>query len=193
MNIFLFIFGFMLLESQAQVLKNSVFSPIEKDAYDPDMVCPKMWVFYGTSCYRFFRSPIKTRNEARQYCRQYNSDLASLNSMEENSFLTTYLQSNDPSHRIWYISGRQVNPGNWKNDGDGTTMINLDSAFLPNQDTSADANFLAYGYSLSARQWGLLRVDGLDPMLYICEILASQVLFQFNIIFSPKLKYILPP
>lgn len=180
MEIFVFIISFLLLESQAQTLQNSFLNSIENDAYDPDMVCPKLWVFYGTSCYRFFRSPIKTRNEARQFCRSYNSDLASVNSMEENSFITTYLQKNDPSHRIWYISGRQAGPGNWKNDGDGTAMVNLDSAFLPNQEAIVDANFLAYGYSLSARQWGLLRVDGLDPMLYICEILASQVFF-----FSP--------
>ena len=176
MEILVFIISFLILETQAQVSRNNdVFSTANKDTYDPDEICPKTWVFYRNSCYRFTRSPIKTRKEARQYCRAYNSDLASLNSMEENSFITTYLQNNDPSHRIWYIGGRQTSPSNWKNDGDGTAMMNLDTAFLPNQETQINDDYLAYGYSLSSRQWGLLRVDGQDPMLYICEILASQV------------------
>ena len=171
---------FLLSGTQAQLSgtnANSLFGQgnVNAENYDPDAICPKTWVFYGTSCYRFTRSPIKTRDEARQYCRAFNADLASVNSMEENSFITTHLQNNDPSHRIWYISGRQQSPGNWVNDGDGTTMINLDVAFLPNQDQLFDKDFLAYGFSLSAKQWGLLRVDGRDPLLYICEIPMTQV------------------
>lgn len=54
-------------------------------------------------------------------------------------------------------------------------MINLDVAFLPNQDQMFDKDFLAYGFSLSAKQWGMLRVDGKDPLLYICEIPTTQV------------------
>jgi hypothetical protein len=57
-------------------------------------------------------------------------------------------------------------------------MMNLDTAFLPNQETVFEKDFLSYGYSLSARQWGLLRVDGKDPLLYICEIPVNQVFIQ---------------
>lgn len=166
---------FLLLESHAQILSSPNNILRKTESYDPDAVCPKSWVHYATSCYKFTRSPIKTRDEARQYCRAFNADLASVNSLEEHSFITTYLNKNDPSHRIWYISGRQQSPGVWINDGDSTTMMNLDSAFLPNQETVFDKDFLAYGYSLSARQWGLLRVDGKDPLLHICEIPVNQV------------------
>ena len=95
--------------------------------------------------------------------------------MEENSFVTAHLQNNDPSHRIWYISAHQQSSGTWVNDGDSTTMVNLDSAFLPNQDQAFEKNYLAYGFSLSAKQWGLLRVSGNDPLFYICEIPTNQV------------------
>jgi hypothetical protein len=177
---------FLVSESQAQLTTfasspNSLFSQVNSNSanekYDPDAICPKTWINYGTSCYRFTRSPIKTRDEARQYCRSFNADLASVNSIEEHSFITTYLKRNDPSHRIWYVSGRQQSPSIWVNDGDGTTMMNLDSAFLPNQEQVFDKDFLAYGFSLSARQWGLLRVDGRDPLLHICEIPVNQVSF----------------
>lgn len=175
----LLIFTFLILESHAQLLAspNSLLgqTSLKTENYDPDAICPKAWVHYTTSCYKFIRSPIKTRDEARQYCRAFNSDLASVNSLEEHSFITTYLNKQDPSHRIWYISGRQQSPGVWVNDGDGTTMMNLDTAFLPNQETVFEKDFLSYGYSLSARQWGLLRVDGKDPLLHICEIASNRV------------------
>jgi hypothetical protein len=178
----LLLFTFLVWESNAQLLTspNSLFGQtnVKSETYDPDAICPKSWVHYATSCYKFIRSPIKTRDEARQYCRAFNSDLTSVNTLEEHSFITTYLNKNDPSHRIWYISGRQQSPGVWINDGDGTTMMNLDTAFLPNQETVFEKDFLSYGYSLSARQWGLLRVDGKDPLLYICEIPVNQVFIQ---------------
>lgn len=175
----LLLITFLVLECSAQLLTspNSLFgqSNVKTETYDPDAICPKSWVHYTTSCYKFIRSPIKTRDEARQYCRAFNSDLTSINSLEEHSFITTYLNKHDPSHRIWYISGHQQSPGVWVNDGDGTTMMNLDTAFLPNQETLFEKDFLSYGYSLSARQWGLLRVDGKDPLLHICEIAVNQV------------------
>lgn len=182
MRLFL-VLTFLVWEIRAQIAinSNSLFgqAQIKAESYDPDAVCPKAWVQYTTSCYKFTRSPIKTRDEARQYCRAFNADLASINSLEEHSFITTYLQKNDPSHRMWYISGRQQSPGAWVNDGDSTTMMSLDSAFLPNQEAVFDKDFLAYGYSLSARQWGLLRVDGRDPLLHICEIPVNQVIFLY--------------
>ncbi len=187
--ILLVVFTFLILESHSQFETlniNPASAPwqnpititnVNSDAYDPDAVCPKLWIQYSTSCYRFTRSPIKTRDEARQYCRRFNSDLASINSMEEHSFITNYLQNNDPSRRIWYVSGRMQSPGVWANEGDGTAMMNLDQAFLPNQENVFDKDYLAYGYSLTARQWGLLRVDGRDPLLHICEIPVNRVTF----------------
>lgn len=179
----LFTLAFLALECRAEFedanIPNSLFwqtsGNTNTENYDPDALCPKSWVQYLTSCYRFIRSPIKTRDDARMYCRGFNSDLASINSMEEHSFIITYLQKNDPSHRIWYTSGRQQSAGIWVNDGDSTTMMNMESAFLPNQELVFDKDFLAYGYSLTGRQWGLLRVDGRDPLLYICEIPVNRV------------------
>ncbi|KAK8720533.1 hypothetical protein OTU49_013266, partial [Cherax quadricarinatus] len=43
-------------------------------------------------------------------------------------------------------------------------------ALLPNQGSSPTRNFLAYSYSYRHKEWGLLMVDGEEPLLYICEI-----------------------
>lgn len=179
MNIVCLIVSLVLVGAHGQsVGPNSILGreSSSTDKYDPDAVCPKTWFFYGVSCYRFTRSPIKSREEAKQYCRAFNADLASVNSMEEHSFITSYLQKVDPSHRIWYVGGRSNGQGNWQNE-DGTAMMNLDAAFLPNQEQGFDKEFLAYAFSISAKQWGLLRTDGRDPLLYICEIPSTMVLF----------------
>ena len=67
------------------------------------------------------------------------------------------------------VPGQLQSPGIGTNKGVET--------FLPNQENVFDKDYLAYGYSLTARQWGLLRVDGRDPLLHICEIPVNRVTF----------------
>ena len=67
--------------------------------------CPRNWVRYRESCYKFTRSPIKRWDDARLQCQAYrhqdsdHSDLASIGNLEEHRFITNHLNSIDPQHR----------------------------------------------------------------------------------------------
>ncbi|XP_027207013.1 contactin [Penaeus vannamei] len=134
--------------------------------------CPKNWFSYKSSCYKFIRSPVKTREQARAQCMAYGegSDLVSVSNKEEHGFLTRHLHENDPLHRQWYTSGYQKTPNFWENEGDGTSFQDMMEAILPNQGSGPDRNYLAYSYSDKYKEWGLLMVDGQDTLLYICEV-----------------------
>lgn len=64
--------------------------------------CPKHWIKFQESCYRFVKSPLKRREDARRTCQAYESDLLSINSMEEHGFILQQLLWQDPQHRTWY-------------------------------------------------------------------------------------------
>lgn len=132
--------------------------------------CPKHWIKHLESCYRFIRSPLKKRDDARQACETYQSDLVSINTIEEHTFLLHYLESQDPQHHTWYTGARQQG-GSWTNDFDGSSLSNMENAFLPDQYESHYNNHdaLAYAFSYKLQRWGLLRVSSLEEHLYICE------------------------
>ncbi|XP_037068317.1 contactin-like isoform X2 [Pollicipes pollicipes] len=136
--------------------------------YDP--TCRKNWVEYDKSCYRFFRSPLKDRDDARDACQVFAADLMSLSTMEEHAFVVNWLRTHDPQHRVWYMGARQQTSNLWTNEPDNTPLQGLDAAFLPDQEGITDRNFAAYSYSETSNQWGLLKVSGSDRLLYICEI-----------------------
>ncbi|XP_045597115.1 contactin [Procambarus clarkii] len=142
-----------------------------------DKKCPTNWFTHRTSCYKFIRSPVKTREQARAQCKAYGdgSDLVSVSNKEEHGFLTRHLHENDPLQREWYTSGFQKTPNFWENAGDGTSFQDMMEAFLPNQGSGPTKNFLAYSYSYRHKEWGLLMVDGEEPLLYICEIPQANI------------------
>ena len=58
-----------------------------------------------------------------------------LNSLEEHSWIVKRLNAIDPQKRRWYISARESG-GSWVNE-DGSQLVNLDQAFLPDQPFSS--------------------------------------------------------
>uniref|UniRef100_A0A1B6CPI8 Contactin n=1 Tax=Clastoptera arizonana TaxID=38151 RepID=A0A1B6CPI8_9HEMI len=134
-----------------------------------DIRCPQYWVQFQNSCYRFNKSPLRSRNDARRNCQAYESDLVSINSLEEHGFLVYQLLWQDPQHRRWYTSAREQSPGYWINEGDGSNLGELDQAFLPETDSSLTKEYLVYSYSNQLGRWGLQKVSGIDLLLYICE------------------------
>lgn len=131
--------------------------------------CPQHWVRFQESCYRFIKSPIRVRDDARRNCQAYQSDLVTINSLEEHGFLLYQLQWQDPQHRKWY-TGVRLQGGYWSNEGDNSQLINMDNAFLPEpNDGVYGRDFLAYSYSNSLKRWGLEKLTGQDELLYICE------------------------
>lgn len=132
--------------------------------------CPQHWIRFQDSCYRFIKSPIREREEARKNCHAYQSDLVSINSLEEYNFIFQQLFSQDPQHRRWY-TGVKLIGGYWSNEPDGSQLVNMDNAFLPEPTltTEIGKEYLTYTFSNSLQRWGLEKVNGREKLLYICE------------------------
>ena len=159
---------------------------------DPDELrCPRNWVRFEDSCYKFNRSPRKRWSVAKEICRAFrhddsdHADLASVDSLEEHQFITNYLNKHDPQHRRWYISTRQEGQNQWIN-ADGTQMMNLQDYFLDSKEwgelAQADykKDFLVYAFSLKMRRWGFQPVFDHDEYLFICEVPVEEVKYLIN-------------
>ncbi|XP_049844901.1 contactin [Schistocerca gregaria] len=131
--------------------------------------CPRHWLSFQDSCYRFIKSPLRSRNDARRNCQAYDADLVSVSNLEEHGFLVHQLVMQDPQHRRWYTSARQQSPDYWVNDGDNSQVINMDAAFLPEQESTFNKDYLVYSFSNQLKRWGFEKVDGEEPLLFICE------------------------
>lgn len=119
----------------------------QSEISEEGLKCPQHWVQFQQSCYRFIKSPMRSRNDARKNCEAYESDLVSINSFEEHGFILYQLLWRDPQHRKWYTSIRQQQPNYWVNDGDGSPLLNMDNAFLPGQAYSYGQDYLVYRYN----------------------------------------------
>ncbi|CAA9998770.1 unnamed protein product [Nesidiocoris tenuis] len=144
--------------------------------------CPQHWIQFQSSCYRFIKSPLRSRNDARSNCQAYGADLVSISSLDEHGFLVYQLLWQDPQHRKWYVGAHQQSPGYWTNDGDGSSLNELDAAFLPDGPTNlADPpsrgprDYLIYTFSNELKRWGFKKVDGDAMLLYICEVPVSKL------------------
>ncbi|GAB6020063.1 hypothetical protein CHUAL_002802 [Chamberlinius hualienensis] len=138
-------------------------------ALSEDVDCPKGWEEYGPSCYRFFRSPLKNREQAFQNCQYMNAYLLSVDTMEEHGFILKWLRENDPQHRTWYSSGVDVGNGVWRWQGNDSPFVGMEQAWLPQQQLN-NFRYVAYNYSELANRWGYLKVPGMQDSAYICEV-----------------------
>ncbi|XP_014603516.1 PREDICTED: contactin [Polistes canadensis] len=137
--------------------------------------CPQNWVRFQESCYRFIKSPIKAREDARRNCQAYQSDLVTINSLEEHGFILHQLLWQDPQHRQWY-TGIKYQGGAWINEADNTQLTNMDNAFLPEPaDNIFGKDYLTYSYHNNLQRWGFEKVTGIDKLLYICEAPISNL------------------
>ncbi|KAK0161854.1 hypothetical protein PV327_008261 [Microctonus hyperodae] len=137
--------------------------------------CPKHWIKFQESCYRFIKTPLKRRDEARTICQAYQSDLVSINTGDEHTFILYHLLWQDPQHRRWYTGIKHL-AGYWSNEVDGSQLINMEIAFLPEpNDGIMNRDYLAYAYSDSLKRWGLEKVTGSEELLYICEAAVNDL------------------
>ncbi|XP_066587501.1 contactin [Prorops nasuta] len=131
--------------------------------------CPQHWIKFQDSCYRLIKSPIRAREDAKKNCQASQSDLVTINSLDEHGFLLYQLLWQDPQHRKWYTGVRQQN-GAWMNEADNTQLINMENAFFPERnDDIIGKDYLVYSYNNNLQRWGLEKVTGRDEFLYICE------------------------
>lgn len=93
--------------------------------------------------------------------------MLSIGTVEEHGFIMHQLNMIDPQHRRWYTGVHQQSPNYWINP-DGSQLVNMDNAFLPDPDPYGK-DYLAYKFSLEQMRWGLEVVRGNEPLLFICE------------------------
>ncbi|XP_011863696.1 PREDICTED: contactin-like [Vollenhovia emeryi] len=131
--------------------------------------CPQLWIQFQESCYRFIKSPLRLREDARRHCQAFQSDLVTINSVEEHGFILLHQLWQNLQHHKWY-TGIKLQGGLWINEADSTTLTSIDNAFLSElNDDGLERNYLAYSYSNNSHRWGLEKVTGKDKLLYICE------------------------
>jgi len=139
--------------------------------------CPRNWVAYAHSCYKFVRSSSAHFFNASAYCETYNSRLISVNDFEENTFVLEWLQDNDPYKRLWLTSALvSYGQNNWQWSGDSSKFINNHELWLPTNASYERLAFngAAYTFSPAANKWGLIRVDSNRPIYsFICELLKT--------------------
>ncbi|XP_077497058.1 contactin [Amblyomma americanum] len=141
--------------------------------------CPRGWEDYGLSCYKFNRSPPRTRDGAKEACQAYNCELISVNTFEEHRFVVDWLREHDPQHRRWFTSGFESGDNLWTWEGDNAQFSNIDNLWLPHQDVQL-WKFASYNFSTEHNRWGLQRVAPGDELAFICEI-PKERLFQIYI------------
>ena len=164
------------------------------DTYYNETKCPRHWKRFQASCYRFVQSPLKRREEAKRTCQAYHSDLLSINSVEEHEFLLNQLRQN-PYRRTWYTGIRQQGDY-WLNEPDGTEVVNVENALLPELNDNTMRDYLAYNFSSNLKLWGLERVTGNEKLLYICEAPISSLhslveddrTFEYGLVIDDPLK-----
>lgn len=141
--------------------------------------CPRGWEDYGSSCYKFNRSPARTRDGAKEACQAYNCELISVNSFEEHRFVVDWLREHDPQHRRWFTSGFESGDNVWTWEGDNAQFSNIENLWLPQQDIHL-WKYVSYNFSSELNRWGLHKVAPGDELAFICEI-PKERLFQIYI------------
>lgn len=173
----MFLGSTMSLAIKIALLIGIISAAVSQTAYYNEIEhrCPKPWIMFQDSCYRFIKS-FRPREDARRNCLAYQSDLLSINSLDEHGNILRELFLQDPQHRKWF-TGVKLQGAYWTNE-DGTQLINMENAFLPERpDNYYGKDYLAYGYSEGLKRWGLEKVNGEDAYYYICEAPAINLLY----------------
>lgn len=142
--------------------------------------CPRGWVAFSGSCYKFFRSNTAHFSNASLQCEKFNSKLISVNNFEENDFVLDWLHENDPYKRLWLTSAMvSYGQNDWQWTGDSSKFINNNDLWLPTNVSYERMayNGAAYTFSSQANKWGLIRVDAGRPVYsFICEFLNTNTI-----------------
>ncbi|ENN74113.1 hypothetical protein D910_11524 [Dendroctonus ponderosae] len=148
--------------------------------YYEELKCPEHWIPFQQYCYKFIKSPQRPYADARDLCQAYageqaynsGSDLVSLSTIEEHSFLVQQLNRYDPQHRRWYIGAHQTVSNIYSNP-DGSQLPPMESAFIKDEISTGygapQRDFLVYKFSKTLMHWGLEPVVGDESLPFICK------------------------
>lgn len=136
--------------------------------------CPLDWFSHNVHCYRFQMHPQRTYEEAVKTCEGYGAALVSVNTLEENNFITQRLKDIDFIRSLWYTSGT-LQDGSVRWNGDGT-LSTAGSVLLSNiAHTDPNLRFIVYRYSENLFTYLLTKSGGDERFSFICEIKKTEL------------------
>lgn len=176
---------------------SSRYKQIDKIGYFPDdHYCPEHWLTYRNTCIRVHKSPRKDYLSARKICRAYQGDLLSVDNIDKHAFILKILDNESNRNDRYFISARQIAPGNWINS-DKTQLVSIDDSFNYNAEERngynsifdthkiaqtkanpqknyglnihADQNHLTYAFNKVSEKWQFLPIEPYEANLFICE------------------------
>uniref|UniRef100_A0A182UGL9 Contactin n=1 Tax=Anopheles melas TaxID=34690 RepID=A0A182UGL9_9DIPT len=92
-----------------------------------DYFCPEHWAAFRGTCLRVHKSPRKSWYSAQKICQAYQGELISVDTIEKHSFVVRLLDRDVSKLNRYYVSARQVSPGNWVN-ADKSQLIAIEDA-----------------------------------------------------------------
>uniref|UniRef100_A0A8W7PC28 Contactin n=1 Tax=Anopheles coluzzii TaxID=1518534 RepID=A0A8W7PC28_ANOCL len=92
-----------------------------------DYFCPEHWAAFRGTCLRVHKSPRKSWYAAQKICQAYQGELISVDTIEKHSFVVRLLDRDVSKLNRYYVSARQVSPGNWVN-ADKSQLIAIEDA-----------------------------------------------------------------
>ncbi|KAL8616442.1 hypothetical protein ACOMHN_041045 [Nucella lapillus] len=145
--------------------------------------CPTNWETYGDSCYHFVGNPPLKADQAAGACSNLGSSLLDIQSVEENSFITTRLETRDPFQRTWLTSGRGVEAADQV--AAGLTAYEWASLSQPVPDTlqfwlpaqpppgvDLSSAVIAYSFGETGYGWSVVSTGAALP--YVCKVARAE-------------------
>lgn len=147
-------------------------------AYD----CPDGWYSNNGFCYRFQSDLPAKYDDARASCNLNGAGVLSVDNLEEHSYISQWMQKNDPFQQQWYTSGVRVDTSNtninltssgfsWESTGHVVENF-LMPLFIAPPDPKLLKGVIIYTYGALGPGW--LFVDGSIPRPYICKIATKE-------------------
>ena len=104
-------------------------------------MCPENWITFYNNCYKVIRQSIfMERNQASNICRKQKSNLASIHSSEEQTFISNYVKNQAPQKKVWVGGKRNENYWTW----DDSSPFNYTNWFKNEPDSEVDCMYLHY-------------------------------------------------
>lgn len=138
--------------------------------------CPLDWTLFGNNCYLFAIYPPLSYEEADKTCLGKGAGLVSVNTEEENSFLSTNIQQIDINrYSLWYTSASYYDK-RLKWEGDGTFGSDDDRFWInPASKQQTLGMRVAYQYTATTSTYKWTRVTEDVVARYICEMPLAEI------------------
>ncbi|XP_055522931.1 contactin [Wyeomyia smithii] len=196
---------------------SSRYKQSEKFGSLPDgNYCPEYWLVYRSSCIRVHKSPRKDYLNAQKICQAYQGDLLSVDNIDKHTFILKMLDNENNKNNRYFISARQVSPGNWIN-ADKSQLASVDDSFNYNDEDKSSFNsifnnnkiaqekpiphrnyglgintdriYLTYAFNTINEKWQFQPTGPYDLNLFICESQQLYSIENLNVLEDDRRSY----